>query len=82
MRRHQTTLQLDQALVKEYFPVSFLVPAVLEIYQNLLSVRFEEVKNGSTWHEGMQAPVIPADSVNGLLFRCSAIHGLGEGCHG
>lgn len=40
-------------LVKEYFPVSVVVPTILSIYQNLLGVRFEEVK-GSTWHPGKQ----------------------------
>lgn len=44
-------LALDDALVKEYFPVSFVVPAVLEIYQKLLGVRFEPVK-GELWHPG------------------------------
>lgn len=44
-------LSLDDMLVKEYFPVSVVVPAILSIYQNLLSVRFVEIK-GSTWHKG------------------------------
>ncbi|KAF8631796.1 hypothetical protein AX17_005011 [Amanita inopinata Kibby_2008] len=42
-------LDLDDMLVKEYFPVSVVVPAILSIYQNLLGVQFEEVK-GSVWH--------------------------------
>ncbi|KAF8650117.1 hypothetical protein AX16_005354 [Volvariella volvacea WC 439] len=44
----------DYRLVKEYFPVSVVVPAILEIYQNLLGVRFEEIKGGSTWHPDVQ----------------------------
>ena len=40
-------------LVKEYFPVSIVVPAILEIYQNLLGVQFEPIQNASTWHPGM-----------------------------
>jgi metallopeptidase MepB len=40
-------------VVKEYFPVSTVVPAILEIYQNLLGVQFEAIKNASTWHDGM-----------------------------
>ncbi|EJC99683.1 Metalloprotease [Fomitiporia mediterranea MF3/22] len=43
-------LALDDALVKEYFPVSFVVPAVLEIYQKLLGVRFEPIKSTELWH--------------------------------
>ncbi|KAF9013473.1 hypothetical protein BDQ17DRAFT_1231331 [Cyathus striatus] len=48
------TLDLDDMLVKEYFPVSAVVPTILEIYQNLLGVRFEEIKGGSVWHPEVQ----------------------------
>ncbi len=47
----EETLSLDDMLVKEYFPVSVVVPAILSIYQNLLGVRFAEIKD-STWHQG------------------------------
>lgn len=47
----EETLALDDMLVKEYFPVSVVVPAILEIYHNLLGVKFVEVK-GDMWHPG------------------------------
>ena len=47
----ERSLNLDDSLVKEYFPVSKVVPAILDIYQNLLGVTFVEVK-GETWHPG------------------------------
>jgi len=34
----EESLDLDDSLVKEYFPVSVVVPAILNIYQNLLGV--------------------------------------------
>lgn len=49
----ERSLSLDDALVKEYFPVTHIIPAILDIYQNLLSVRFEEVK-AETWHPEVQ----------------------------
>ncbi|KAJ6584908.1 hypothetical protein B0H19DRAFT_926190 [Mycena capillaripes] len=49
----ETSLELDDMLVKEYFPVSVVVPAIIEIYQNLLGVRFETI-TGSTWHPDVQ----------------------------
>ncbi|KAJ7935586.1 metallopeptidase MepB [Mycena leptocephala] len=49
----ETSLELDDMLVKEYFPVSVVVPAIMDIYQNLLGVRFEAI-NGSTWHPDVQ----------------------------
>ncbi|KAF8432220.1 hypothetical protein L210DRAFT_3650517 [Boletus edulis BED1] len=33
----------DDSLVKEYFPVSVVVPAILDIYQNLPGVKFVEI---------------------------------------
>ncbi|KAF8993112.1 zincin [Hymenopellis radicata] len=50
----EKTLDLDDSLVKEYFPVSVVIPTILEIYQNLLGVKFEEIKDGSTWHPEVQ----------------------------
>lgn len=48
----EQTLDLDDMIVKEYFPVSVVVPTILSIYQNLLGVRFQEI-TGSTWHPGL-----------------------------
>jgi Zn-dependent oligopeptidase len=50
----EKTLSLDDALVKEYFPVDTVVPAILEIYQDLLRVRFYEVKDEKKWHPDAQ----------------------------
>ncbi|KAF8158338.1 metallopeptidase MepB [Crassisporium funariophilum] len=51
----EKTLDLDDMLVKEYFPVSVVVPTILEIYQNLLGVQFKEIKDASTWHPEVQS---------------------------
>ncbi|KAH7885032.1 hypothetical protein F5I97DRAFT_1810510 [Phlebopus sp. FC_14] len=50
------TLNLDDSLVKEYFPVSVVVPTILDIYQNLLEVKFVEVKGNAkdVWHPEVQ----------------------------
>ncbi|KAF9497716.1 metallopeptidase MepB [Pleurotus eryngii] len=50
----EKSLDLDDSLVKEYFPVSVVVPTILDIYQNLLGVRFEEIKGSSKWHPDVQ----------------------------
>ncbi|KAG9310224.1 hypothetical protein JVU11DRAFT_9870 [Chiua virens] len=52
----ERNLSLDDSLVKEYFPVSVVVPAILEIYQNLLGVKFIEVKGDArdVWHPEVQ----------------------------
>ncbi|TDL22266.1 Metalloprotease [Rickenella mellea] len=49
----ETELKLDDSLVKEYFPVTVVVPSILHIYQDLLGVRFQEIP-GETWHPEVQ----------------------------
>ncbi|KAJ3573206.1 hypothetical protein NP233_g2580 [Leucocoprinus birnbaumii] len=49
----EETLSLDDMLVKEYFPVSVVVPTILQIYQDMLSVKFVEIET-STWHPDVQ----------------------------
>jgi Zn-dependent oligopeptidase len=48
----ETTLDLDDKLVKEYFPVDVVVPVILDIYQELLGVKFFPFE-GTAWHPGM-----------------------------
>ncbi|KAG6380299.1 hypothetical protein JVT61DRAFT_8408 [Boletus reticuloceps] len=52
----ENNLSLDGSLVKEYFPVSFVVPAILDIYQSLLGVKFVEVHGEAkdVWHPDVQ----------------------------
>jgi Zn-dependent oligopeptidase len=52
----QSSLDLDEKLVKEYLPVSVIVPQIIQIYQNLLSIKFVEIK-GEAWHSG-NAPIM------------------------
>lgn len=45
----RTHFALDANVVRQYFPVDHVVPAVLTIYQELLGVRFTEVKPSNAW---------------------------------
>lgn len=49
-------LDLDDSLVKEYFPVDVVVPAIMKVYQEMLGVKFVQlganVENGEVWHQG------------------------------
>jgi Zn-dependent oligopeptidase len=47
-------LRLDHDYIKEYFPVSAVIPATLEIFQNFFGVAFHEVKGSQTWHPDVQ----------------------------
>lgn len=50
----EKTLDLDESLVKEYFPVAVVVPTILKIYQDLLGVKFIEIKDDNVWHPEVQ----------------------------
>ncbi|KAI0632166.1 metallopeptidase MepB [Trametes polyzona] len=60
----EESFSLDQQLVKEHLPVSVVVPAILDIYQNLLGVTFVQME-GETWHSDvMQYAVWEKDAKN------------------
>ncbi|OAA79566.1 metallopeptidase MepB [Akanthomyces lecanii RCEF 1005] len=51
-RRHQ----VDESAVSEYFPLEFVTPAMLQVFQAVLGLRFNripesEAKNGKIWHD-------------------------------
>lgn len=67
------------------FPVSVVVPTILEIYQNLLGVQFQEI-HGSTWHPGTPIHSIPSNTIVIIKFvsscRRSTICCVGKECQG
>ena len=63
----EKSLDLDDSLVKEYFPVTVVVPAILDIYQRLLSVRFVALET-ETWHPGVYLKVRRRRHVTKRLF--------------
>lgn len=51
------TFLIDHEMIKSYFPVSNVVPAILKIYSRLLNLSFDLVERtkeagGITWHDG------------------------------
>ena len=74
----EKSLDLDDTLVKEYFPVDVVVPAILEIYQKLLGVKFVP-SNGTTWHPGTHQFETTAVLLTlPELYRRPTIRGLGK----
>ncbi|KAF8426816.1 peptidase M3A/M3B, partial [Boletus edulis BED1] len=71
----ERNLDFDDFLVKKYFPVSVVVPAVLDIYQNLLGVKFVEITGDArdVWHlEAQQFAVweMDAKDESGFIGYC------------
>jgi len=51
--------QLDHARISEYYPLPYVLPAMLEIFASCLQLRFTPIPNilleGSTWHDDVEA---------------------------
>jgi Zn-dependent oligopeptidase len=67
----EAKLDLDNNLIKQYLPVSHVVPAVLDMYQELLSLRFVQEKEAETWHpevEKYRVEDVQSGNVLGYMF--------------
>ena len=43
--------QIDEEKIREYFPTDHVVTQTLEIYQELLGLKFTVISNAVVWHE-------------------------------
>ncbi len=50
----KTRYAVDSEVVRQYFPVDKVLPAVLDIYSRLLGVRFESLSPAQSWAPGVR----------------------------
>jgi thimet oligopeptidase len=60
----QTHYAVDSEAVRHYFPIDKVIPAVLELYQHLLGVRFHALEPANAWAPGVLQYAI-TDSASG-----------------
>lgn len=58
---------VDQNKLKEYFPLHAVTKGLLEIYQEILGLKFEEIKNAETWHPDVSMHNVHDASSGNLL---------------
>ncbi len=56
-------LAVDEALIAEYFPVAYTLPALLDIYQQFFGLKFKKVEDKHTWHEDTQLLAVYKDGM-------------------
>jgi thimet oligopeptidase len=55
---------VDDDVVRQYFPIDKVVPAMLDIYQKMLGVRFDAITPAQAWAPGVQEYAI-SDTASG-----------------
>jgi thimet oligopeptidase len=53
-KAEEEEFKVDYETVKQYFPMAVVTAGLLQIYQDLLGLKFKEVPNPQVWHPDVQ----------------------------
>ena len=57
---------VDEAALKQYFPLEHVKSTILAIYEELLGLKFERVFNAEVWHEDVECYAVHSASSEGI----------------
>ena len=60
----QKNYKIETEKIREFFPMENVVAQTLELYQELLGLKFQKLDSASIWHNEVQAYQV-ADKVSG-----------------
>ena len=58
---------MDNELVRQYFPLAHVVEVTLQIYQELLSLKFTELHEFDAWHDEVRCFVVHDEETGDLI---------------
>jgi thimet oligopeptidase len=56
--REKKEFNVDHSKLQEYFPLNVVIDGTFNIYQQLLSLKFEEVNDAPKYHEELRLVLI------------------------
>ena len=59
--------QIDEEEIKQYFPLEVVTKGMLEVYEQILSLKFTKVENPKVWHPDVQMFVVHDASTNDFV---------------
>jgi Zn-dependent oligopeptidase len=69
-RLEQTTFAVDPEVVRQYFPIDVVIPAMIGIFEELLGLKFEKLPLGSGWAADVTGYAVRDATSGALLGWC------------